>query len=227
VAGPLERQRALHKVAAKSLDALIEQLLELKRTRGDGQLPRVTLHLASGRQVSGWLLDAQGGQLLLHAAGEDPRQAGDDALYLPRAALEAITVHDAGALALQLDAERPPPSRLDLKRRAAELSAQVSQVVGEPVTFEIAWDAVMESGPPLRALEDLMLECADSLTAIGGDPLGRGALRERLRKVCFVEGPRAAAAMEGGTLIVCAHLTEGAAGRLDSAELRSAIEASL
>lgn len=226
MAGTVERQRALARLGAKSLDALIEQLAGLRRARGE-QVPRVTLHLASGRDVSGWLVEAVGGQLLVHAAGDDPRRTGDDALFLPRAALAAITVHDAGELALSLEAERTPPTRLELKRRAAELSAAVSQAVGEPVTYEIAWDAVMESGPPLRSLEDLMLECTEALKGIASDPLGRSALRERLRKVCFVEGPRAAAAMEGGTLIVCATLAQGAEGRLDGEQLRGAIEASL
>ena len=229
-AGPAERQQALCRLQAKSVEALIDQLLALRRARGASS-PLVTLHLASGRDLTGWVLDLQSGPsgpaLLVHRRGDDPRFAGDDALYLPRAAIEAVTVHEAGALALSIEAERSPPSRLELKRRAAELSAHVSQAVGEPVVFEIAWDAVMESGPPLRSLEDLMVECAAALVAIGGDPLGKGAIRERLRTVCFVEAPTAGAAMEKETLIVCAPLAAGADGRLSSDALRSAIEASL
>jgi hypothetical protein len=227
----VERQHALWRLAAKSVDALLDELVALRRARGEAALPRVTLHLTSGRDLAGWVLDVQsspaGSALLVHRPGDDPRRPSDDALYLARAAVEAITVHEAGALALSIHSERTPPSRLELKRRAAELSAQVSQTVGEPVTFEISWDAVMESGPPLRSLEDLMIECAEALRGISADPLGRGALRERLRKVCFIEGPRAAAAMERDTLILCAPLGAGTPGRLDADALRGAIEASL
>ncbi|HSP80620.1 MAG TPA: hypothetical protein VLQ93_18970, partial [Myxococcaceae bacterium] len=101
---PLEK--ALKELEARTLDELLTRLAELQPLRAKGEpvrLPRVTLHLRSGRELQGFLLelreDPRGGRsVVLHALSADARRAEPDAIFVRPESIEAITVHDLSSL---------------------------------------------------------------------------------------------------------------------------------
>jgi hypothetical protein len=90
---------------------VILEALRALRERSDAgediRPPRVTLHLASGRDVSGWVVDSNESAVLLQPAEGRPAAPGPDTLYVEMAALEAVTVHDSDSVssALRFESE--------------------------------------------------------------------------------------------------------------------------
>ncbi len=90
--------------------AILEALRGMRERSEAGESiipPRVTLHLASGRDVSGWVLDSNEGAVLLQPVEGTAATPGPDTLYVEMAALEAVTVHgnESGSSAIRFGGE--------------------------------------------------------------------------------------------------------------------------
>jgi hypothetical protein len=180
---------ALRTLRPQSIEAAADELLALKRRAdaGDeGPVPLVTLHLKSGRDLTGHLLargatgSAAGGSWLLHvpgANGASGRFASDDAAYVPAGAIEAMTVHGAGQLALVVAALAPVPSRLELSRRVAELGRALSERTHHGVAVEVDWERVPASEEMMKALAQTVELAARALAALAAEAAGREALQ--------------------------------------------------
>jgi hypothetical protein len=175
---------ALRRLTAQSIDAVVDELLALKRRADGGEsvpAPLVTLHLHSGRDLVGHLLarsepGAPDGAWLMHVPGPD-RFAGDDVAYVPPSAVEAITVHGAGQLALAVAALAPPPSRLELSRRVAELGRSLSERAHHGVAVEVDWERLPAGDEALKTLAQALDRTARALAAVATEPVGREALQ--------------------------------------------------
>lgn len=222
-------QAAFLKLPPLTVSALLRQLVSLRRRASSGEdvkVPQVTLHLRSGRDVQGKVLDQaaadRGGGVLVQV-GVEPR----DAVYLDPHGVEAITVHEANALeALLAPPPSPPtPSRAVLTQRAEELGNSLSMVLGHAVEVEIAWDQVPD-GEPMRALAAVMEETANAIREIARDDMGRQSL-VGVRTLRFNAGRRPSVKLEAGALVSTAALDRGPERTLTSTELRIAIESVL
>lgn len=120
--------------------------------------PRVTLNLDSGHTVTGHLLAASEGHLLL-------RQDGLDATYLPVEAVRAVTVHygwdTVHVLSRGAVSEMPDrvPSRLELRRRLQEAE----------LPTEVDWEAWPDGDLPLARLGSLLTALEALLLEIRGE----------------------------------------------------------
>jgi hypothetical protein len=218
---------ALGRLTAQSIDAVVDELLALRRRSESGEqvpTPLVTLHLRSGRDLVGYLMarsnaGAPGEAWLVHVPGAARNAGDDDVAYVPPAAVEALTVHGAGRLALAVAALAPPPSRLELSRRAAELGRSLSERAHHGVAVEVDWERLPAGDEVLKALALALdrtgraLACSDHalsevtrvrLVAEGGDvrrdgaalaiPVAAGVdgnLREALDRLLEVSAPEA------------------------------------
>ncbi len=217
------RMDALLRLEPRPLDEILGELCALRARRETDaavQVPRVTLHLRSGRDLSGEVLRLgdevrTGRWLVLHDHGPDPRRVELDAVYLPLASIEAITVHGAGTLA----SEAAAPTRLELKRRLAQLGARLA-AAGTAATAEVDWVATPEDDAARRALGELTAALEPALLAIGADALGRAALVDKVRRVVLAVGAGRAVTLADGALRVVVPL-EGAP---DRDELRGELE---
>ncbi|MEW5850108.1 MAG: DUF4908 domain-containing protein [Myxococcota bacterium] len=230
-----ERHEALLQLVAKSVDTVLQDLVDLRRRARKGEkvtVPLVTLHLRGGRDLTGWIVDAgedprHGAALVFHIPGRDFRNPDDDACYLPPAAVEAITVHGAGGHALALEQGRPAPSQLELDQRANELSRRVSRAAGRDVVFSVDWDATPDHGEPVKVMEDIMRMTAAVLEDLSAEPVGRQAVAAKVRAVRFGQGPNARVALDGETLMVIVPVNSTGEGRLSNLDLRRAVESLL
>lgn len=230
-----ERHEALLQLSAKSVASVLQDLVDLRRRARKGEkvtVPLVTLHLKSGRDLTGWIVDAgedsrHGENLVFHIPGRDFRNPDDDACYLPPATIEAITVHGAGGHALALEQGRPAPSQIELNRRAEEMGRLVSTACGTDVHFAVDWDATPDHGEPLKAMEDIMRMVAGVLTDICAEPLGRQAVLSKVRAVRLGQGPTARVALDGETLAIVVPVGTTGEGRLSALDLRRAVESVL
>lgn len=115
-------ERRLRELPPRSLEDLLCDLARanVSELRGEhallSQRPRVTLHLRSGRSLSGMVtqatrdaLEAGGGSCRI-TFQEDAKTRGEppcDLVYLATDAIEAVTVHDAGRHARVVAGEEP------------------------------------------------------------------------------------------------------------------------
>ncbi len=229
-----DRERVLRDLEPRSAEAVLEELADLHARRAAGEalrVPRVTVHLRTGRDFTGSVLKVgedrpgRGRHALLHLPGPDPRSVELDALHLPLDAVLAVTVHDAPSLAESPAELPPPPTRFALKQRIADLSAWLGDRIGGIVACEISWDAVPESGEPLRALGDLIDHLRAIVDGIAGEPIGREALRSKLRKIWLGVGSHPSVALTDGTLLVTT--TSAPAKRMGRDAIRDVLEKAL
>jgi hypothetical protein len=162
---------ALGRLTAQSIDAVVDELLALRRRGNAGEgvpTPMVTLHLRSGRDVVGYLLarsnaGAPGEAWLVHVPGAG--RGGDDVAYVPPSAVEALTVHGARQLALAVAALAPVPTRLELSRRAAELGRSLSERAHHGVAVEVDWERLPSGDASLKTLATALERTGRALTA--------------------------------------------------------------
>ncbi len=223
------RLEALLALPPRSVDEVIDEHVALRKrskTEQHVRVPLVTFHLRNGRDANGWVIAksdrSNNSTVLLHASGPDPRQVPFDALYVPIASIEAVTVHDAGAL-VGVEAPRttPPPGRLQLKRMGADLAVALKERTGQEIAVDLSFDGAPESGDALHGFGDLIEWTRAILLEIGVDDMGIGALK-KIKKVWFGVGSHPSVGLVEGALILTTSLA-GAERRKSKIELRDAI----
>ena len=228
-----EREKALLELPVKAADELLSEMAVLRSRQKEGvaaRIPLITLHLRNGRDMQGWVLkvgDAARGagrQVLLQPQGEG-RSSAWDATYIPLSSVDAVTVHDIPGLDEAPPGLPPPPGRLQLKRALAELAERLLKDLGKPVVCDIAWDAVPESGEPLRGIGEVIEHVRVITDDLLRDEMGKQSLKAKLGKIWFGIGSQPTVAIQGETLIVTT--TAVPAGRMTRTEIRAAIEKAL
>ncbi|HVG57934.1 MAG TPA: hypothetical protein VNA24_05225 [Hyalangium sp.] len=174
----------------EGVDATLSVLQKLVWSQQSGipvELPRMTLLLRSGREVTGVLRE------ILEDRRESravlvwvPRRRGmlsDDLVIVPVGNIEAITVHDAPAFgALRRDAA-PALSLLELRRRLAGLETWLRAQLETQVSVGLGADVQTTSAKDLRALGFLLDHARAVLEALIKDEAGKAALREEIQRI--------------------------------------------
>lgn len=230
-------ERKVRALAARALDDLVTTLADanVRELEGRERAPSVTLHLRSGRDVTGVVLrelsDRQTSWVLVQTGKRSRHEPANDVTYVPLAAIEAITVHEApshlpllapgGASAQSVLAE-PAPSKLDARRTVTQHGREASFHLGR----EIAWSAPNEPSEPesLRALVTFSSLVLEALKDAARDPMGKDAIGSKLREVVIADGPSCAARLDGDVLRCTATFAQGTRGQLSRHELKSRIE---
>ena len=221
----LDRLLQLPTESVISLLQRLSDLREQQRSIPEIVLPRVTLHLRSGLDLTGYVLrvgqpvSATEPVVLLHTPGTDPRRTEDDVAYAGASSIESVTVHDAPGLAPKL----PAPSKLQLSRRLHTVQEQLAQRTGASPVVEIEWPANLEE-EGLRALGSLLAEVEGALTEVVSDSMGLEAVKAKLRGVKLALAAEEAARWDDGVFFAAAAI--GAQG-LDRHALKAALEQGL
>jgi hypothetical protein len=216
-------ERVLRELTARHPERLLEELGELARRirRGEAlRRPRVTLHLGSARDLSGFVLDVGHEQglttVLLHTPPEW------NVAHVPMTHIEAVTVHDVLGLSRPPADAPPAPSRLELKRRLAGAESQIAVQVGAPIVFTLP-DPLDEAH--LEPLGALLPAISEVLDTVAREENGRRSLQAKVKRVQLAVGDQPHVTLVGDALTVMtvsAHVK-----RLAPTVLRRAIEAAL
>lgn len=222
----------LRRLPARSVGTLLADL-PARGDGGSGEAPLVTLHLRSGRDLVGRVLRFEEerpgrGFCLLLQRHDGSRGLGDDVAYIDAGSVEAVTVHGARRSAAALSAGaveaptgEPPPTRLALKRRGAEVAGGLSEAVGAPVALEIAWPTVPEASEAMHGLGGLLEDVGAALGEVVRE-FGGEALRGKAGIVRIEGGAAPGVALRDAVLVITADLGRGRPGRLDREALRRA-----
>lgn len=201
-----DAERALQRWPSRNLEQLFEDLAELGHRWKEGdevRVPRVTLFLRSGREVTGFVLDVYGdragGRTVLIRSPAAAHPAGVDVTHVPWATLDAVTVHDVAAWDRPPADAPPPPTREELLARAASATEALAEKVGTPIAFEL------ELGDDEAALEPLgwLLRLAQRvLLEVAAAPASADALRGRVKAVKLALGIQPLTSFADGSLII-------------------------
>lgn len=202
-----DAERALRAWPLRPLDQLLDELALLGQRWKRGEpvrLPRVTVHLRSGRELSGWVLDVHLDRLgsrtvLLRSLG--PQGVAEvDVAHVPGASVEAVVVHDLVAL------DRPPehgagaPTRDDVHRHLLAAQETLAAAVGTPLEIELA---LTDADDDLEPLDWLLQHATEVLAAIARrDALAAGALRGRVQTLRLAVGMQPLTAFADGVLSI-------------------------
>jgi hypothetical protein len=215
---------------ARTLEELLSRLAEFDKLRAKGEpmrLPRVTLHLRSGREVQGFLLEQRGDTrngktVVLQALSGDGRRTEPDALFVRLEAIDAITVHELAGLSQPPRGAPPPPTKLELRRKLAERQSSLAAALGTPLELEVEWDKLPPEPEALGALDTLGTRAFGVLEELTRELLGLEALRSQARKVRLALGPSAQVLREQQSLVLVT--TVAVTGWMSKEDLRREIE---
>jgi len=200
--------KSLKGMEARTLEELITRLAEFDKLRAKGEsirLPSVTLHLRSGRELQGILLEQRDDHrsskiVVLLAVSGDTRRSAPDALFVRLESVDAITVHEFPALFLPPPGAPPPPTKLELRRKLAERQASLAAALGTPLELEVDWDKLPPEPEALGAMDTLGARAFAVLEELTRELLGLEALRAQVRKVRLAVGSASQVSREQQTL---------------------------
>ncbi|HYI01973.1 hypothetical protein [Hyalangium sp.] len=208
----MEQQRTLESLAALDPLEVLERLAQLRQRAFQAEpvpIPVITLHLRSGRDLTGRVLSLaapKGGEraLLCEVTEGDRPSTTVAAVYVPVSAIEAVRVHEVNRVAQAAGLARPsaPVTRIEVERSASELARAVSSAAGKPVAFEVDWKSLPDTPEARRTVLQAMHSAALALRTLAQEEVGKTALSARLRKVSFTQARRAETQLSGSTLTV-------------------------
>ena len=182
-------------------ERLLEVLAELARS-GATPLPTVTLHLRTGRDLAGIVVDRRlsqraGGAATWVIQTASHERFADDLTFIAVSQVEAVTLHGASALGKVLEGRKPPPTALELQRMAKDAEQQLAAVIGKALRVQLDVD----KGADARGTAQLIKRTTSALKAIASDNLGKEALAA-LSHVQVAIGAQLAASKEGGGVVL-------------------------
>jgi hypothetical protein len=232
-------QRTVRALPAQPLDDLLASCVaaQVRAARGEPvAVPRVTLHLSSGRDVVGEVInlhaDRRGPTALVMVVAIARGDASPAAAYVPLSTIEAVSVHEAARHAALLSWGQvsgpleEAPTRLEARRRLEQHRKEASAAAGLELTWVFNLDQVAD-GEPLRGVVDLSADAVATVKAVASDELGRRALAEGVTAVSLEDGPEASVALREKRLVFVAPWARGRPARLSLKELKVAVDALL
>jgi hypothetical protein len=225
---PLEK--ALKGLEAQTLEELLTRLAELQTLKAKGEpmrLPRVTLHLRSGRELQGFVLeqrdDGRGNKaVVLHSTSVDAHRPEPDALFVRPEAIEALTVHDLPSLYQPPRGGPPPPTKLELRRKLSERQATLASALGTPLEVQVDWDRLPPEPEALGALDTLATRAFGVLEELCRELMALESLRTNVSQVHLAVGSASQVLREGQRLLLVT--TVSPAGWLSREALQQAVE---
>ncbi len=216
-------ERVLRELTARAPERLLEELGDVSRRIRSGESlrrPRVTLHMASARDLHGYVLDVghEAGHMtvLLHTPPEW------NVAHVPMKSIEAVTIHDVLGLSRPPADAPPAPSRLELRRRLAGAESAIAVQVGAPIAFTLPEQLDEQDLEPLGALLPALSEALEN---VARDEKGRVSLQAKVKRVQLAVGEQPHVTLVGDALTV---MTVNAhPRRLAPKMLERAIEAAL
>lgn len=206
----------LQRLVARRVEKLLEHMASLvARSRSGEELPTftLTLHLNSGQQIQGEMLDYLPREAVLLATGREGLARAESVTYVDLASVLAVTVSHAERLTQFPTLVRPALGREDLLRHGERLIRSLleqlwpgeEQLGGQLLRLEVEWKG-LDDDNGRRALEAAMNITVHALRLIGRERNGRDTLR-RFTRILFVHGPQTAASFEGDAGKVTVHPT--------------------
>lgn len=201
-----EAERALQRWPSRNLEQLFDDLSQLARRWKDGEdvrVPKVTVLLRSGREVSGFVLDVHGdrsgGRTVLLRSQAAAHPSGGDVTHVPWAVVDAVTVHDVGTWDKPPADAPPPPTRDELHSRAEAAAEALAEKVGTPIAFELA---LGDDDAHLEPLDWLLRLARATLLDVAKDLSKADALRGRVKRVRLAVGIQPLTAFADGALVI-------------------------
>jgi hypothetical protein len=176
-------------------------------------LPSVSVHIRSGKEFSGYVLNlGSSGQsqiLLLEISEEGVRYPQPKVAYIAVNDIDAVEVADAAKFAQLLSfgeanlvPQTPPPTRLDIKRKLTRASALVGDLVKAPVAFDVDWESIPQNNEYLRQLANSISDVTCTLGYLADDLFNRAEIAKKVRTVRLRSGSELAVSAKNGLLLV-------------------------
>ncbi|MBL8918525.1 MAG: hypothetical protein JNJ54_06660 [Myxococcaceae bacterium] len=232
-----DERKLIRALPARSVEDVIAELAaaQVRAARGEPLSPPVvSVHLASGFQVTGEIIDIlfdqrRGTTLLLHLVGTSRHDRSSDVIYVRADAVAALTVHSAAGHVALLSAGQvtapagPPPTKLEARRLLEKMRTQLQDRVGHDVGFASAIDEV--PAEHLGGLVELGNVVFGALSTVMRDELGLEAVKTQLKQVSLQPGAAFTVGLSDGTLSAAAPLAEHPKRWIEQAEVVTRLEA--
>jgi hypothetical protein len=206
-----EAERSLQRWPSRSLEQLFDDLAQLGRRWREGEelrVPRVTVLLRSGLELTGFVLDVHGdragGRTVLVRSPAAAHPSGVDVTHVPWATIDALTVHDIASWDKPPADAPPPPTKEELLNRASLASEAIAEKVGTPIAIELE---LGDDDAALEPLDWLLRQVRAALLDVASTPSSADAMRGRVKQVRLTVGIQPLTAFADGALVITTPLS--------------------
>ena len=231
----LSKKEAFWQLPGKKTSDILKKLYEvrLQSEEQDIEIPMITLHLISGRDVTGYLIqrtmDTNSISLVLHT-----KSSHMNAFYVEERQVEAVTIHDIENFTHHFSFGKfwfapgfPPPTRLDIKKKIAEYHKQLQTILDKDLSVKVLGKGMPEEGDPLRLLDRAICDTISTVKKIAKDDFGKSLIYKDIEKIIFRSGKKNQILLKEKNLNVVVNFENWEAGFIDIYKLRNQIEDSL
>jgi hypothetical protein len=182
------------RLSARPANRILELLQAHLRmaVSGDGGLPRICVHVRSGTSFTGWPLDGckvDNRWILMRL--ESPDRIHTNLVYLDSNEIIAVEVQSAEQCLPLLsdgvlkDPSAPVPTTLELRRRADELSAELSKTLASPCELRFVDLDKTSSDEHRLALDGILSQFRTAMAFIISSAVGKNAVCSGIATVAF------------------------------------------
>ena len=181
-------QQELPEIDTHDVLKRLAELTKLYRAGLDIRLPKVTLFLYMGQSLRGYVSSyTDGGSLTL--IQDDNQRDGQQMIVIQNSSFFGISFDQNDLQNKLLDTREPLPwnenmTPLDLKRKAKEISEELTKELGKDISMELDVKAKSED---MLNIYNLLHTMKSTLVDTASDDLGRKSINEQIDKVIISE----------------------------------------
>lgn len=243
---------------AASVVSLLQQLTDIQKRREQGEeltVPSVTLHLTSGRELIGYVLDLvtseSGGSVVLQTQIE---QAKPRVVYTELSKIEAVGFFQkppkpmvksrnsnpfierkpavSAAPAKNDRTERPKvvavaASELDVQKNIFALQSVFSCLMDTSLSVNVSWRGMVKDSRSLHAIKTTLNILRECFSELASASMRREGLRDNLKQIELQNSEIVDLSIESGVLIIRAPFAQGKIPYSSSQALIALIEPKL
>lgn len=229
-----ERINTLYRLPAKRLHSVLEELKSLRCRQDKGEevvVPVITLHLKSGRDMTGVLIGMEEDRheqcILFHLYDSMRMSPTYSVVYLSPGSIEALTLNNIADIAHQFSfgkISRPAPTKLEMKRKLKGISDKFSEKCGKHIDFVIDWMTIPKSEESMSELDELVNDFFCVISDISDEAMAMEIITKSVQQIIFQNSKNDFVSLINDSLTVSTNMEAEPSGRLTRQQLRDMTE---
>lgn len=229
-----ERIITLYKLPAKRLFTVLEELKALRSRQDKGEevvVPVITLHLKSGRDMTGVLIGMEEDRheqcILFHLYDSMRMSPTYSVVYLNPGSIEALTLNNIADIAHQFSfgkISRPAPTKLEMKRKLKGISDKFAEKCGKRIDFVIDWMTIPKNYESMSELDELVNDFFCVISDLTEDAIAMETITKSVNQVIFQNSKNDFVSLISDSLTVSTNMETEPASRLTRQQLKDLTE---
>ena len=211
-----EMIKRLFKLPPKKIITILGELRDLRKRFDNGEdvvIPIISLHLKSGREYIGMLIDMEEENreqcIIFHLYDPGRKSPTYDVMYLNPRSIATLTLHNVAEIAHQFafgSIPLPAPTKMEITRKAKDFGNRISEKTGVNIKFDFDWDTIKINDQSMSTLFRILRDCNSIILQLLDDETAREIISGSVETILLVISDKTSASLEEGVLKLSAGL---------------------